>query len=164
MGQNLVSSHLAPEQWAQLDQGLAQMQAALEPMLVAISASTKKAMVKMGDGSEAFCRKAVGVMGENIGLMPRDFDLAEVRRDLDAHDALNDRIIRLTQLLERMRDAEMALGSDVMVASLEGYAVLKAVGKGEGVEALKKMLGRRFDNGPRQEPAPPAPKPVPAAA
>ena len=162
MGQNLISSHLSAEQWTQLDQGLAQMQAALEPMLVAISTGTKKAMVKMGDGSEAFCRKAVGVMGENIGLMPRDFDLAEVRRDLDAHDALNDRIIRLTQLLERMRDAEMALGSDVMVASLEGYAVLKAVGKGEGVEALKRMLGKRFDNGPRQEPAPPALKAVPA--
>ena len=150
MGQNLVATHLTSEQWTKLDQGLAQMQAAVEPMLVAISARAKKTMVKMGDGSEAFCRKAVGVMEENVGLMPRDFDLAEVRRDLSAHDALNDRIIMLTQLLERMRDAEMALGSDVMVASLEGYAVLKAVGKGEGVEALKKMLGKRFDNGPRQ--------------
>lgn len=153
MGQNLVATHLTGEQWSQLDAALAQVQSALEPMLVAVSAGAKKTMVKMGDGSEAFCRKAVGVMEENIGLMPRDFDLGEVRRDLAAHDALNDRIIVITKLLERMRDAEMALGSDVMVASLEGYAVLKAVGKGEGVQALKRMLGKRFDNGPRQEAA-----------
>ena len=31
----------------------------------------------------------------------------------------------------------------VMVAALEGYAVLKAVGKGEGINELKKLLGRR---------------------
>ena len=89
-----------------------------------------------------------------------DFDLAEVRRDLDTHDALNDRIVKLTRLLERMRDAEMALGSDVMAAALQGYGVLKTVGKGEGVEALKQMLGKRFDNGPRQQPTPPAPPAV----
>lgn len=160
MGQNLVYSHLSPEQWAQLDQAFAQLQAAAAPLLVPVAPTTKKTMVKMGDGSEAFCRKAVGVMEENVGLMPRDFDLAEVRRDLDTHDALNDRIVKLTRLLERMRDAEMALGSDVMVAALEGYAVLKAVGKGEGVEALKQMLGKRFDNGPRQQPTPPAPPAV----
>ncbi len=37
-----------------------------------------------------------------------------------------------------------------MVAALEGYAVLKAVGKGDGVEALKKLLSRRFAVGPRE--------------
>ena len=158
MGQNLVYSHLSPEQWAQLDEAFAQLQAAAAPLLVPVAPTTKKTMVKMGDGSEAFCRKAVGVMEENVGLMPRDFDLAEVRRDLDTHDALNDRLVKLTRLMERLRDAEMALGSDVMMAALEGYAVLKAVSKGEGVEALKQMLGKRFDNGPRQDskPTPPA--------
>lgn len=156
MGQNLVSMHLTPEQWASMDQALVQMQSALEPMQVALSASTKKTMVKMGDGSEAFCRTAERVMVENVHLMPRGFDLDEMRRDLQAHDALNERIVKLTRLLEQMRGLEMALGSDVMIAALEGYAVLKAVGKGEGVEALKKMLAKRFDNGPKQDPVAPA--------
>ena len=41
-------------------------------------------------------------------------------------------------------------GGDVMVCALEGYAVLKAVGKGDGVEALKKLLSKRFEGGPRK--------------
>jgi len=155
MGQNLVARHLDAAQWASLDEAIAKVQALLEPVLVPVTPQAKKVMVKMGDGSEAFCRQALGVMEENVGLMPRDFDLAEMRRDLEAHDALNARIVKLTRTLEQARDAEMALGSDVMVSALEGYAVLKAVGKGDGVQALKKLLGKRFDNGPRTaQPAP----------
>ena len=162
MGQNLVNRHLAAEEWTQVDAGIAQAVAALEPVLVPVSATTKKVMVKMGDGSEAFCRRAYGVMLENLQLMPRGFDIEEMRRDLEAHDALNARITTLTRLLEKARNAEMALGSDVMVAALEGYAVLKAVGKGEGINELKKLLGRRFEGGPRAKDD--AEVPEPAAA
>lgn len=150
MSQNLVGTHLNDAQWVTVDQLLASLQGVLQPMLVAVTPAEKRAMVKMGDGSEAFCRQAVEVMAENLALMPRGFDLAEMRRDLSAHDALTARMVKLTRLLEQMRNAEMALGSDVMVSALEGYAVLKAVGKGEGVEALKKLLAKRFAVGPRE--------------
>ena len=62
---------------------------------------------------------------------------------------------------ERMAGAETALGSDLMNGALEGYAVLKVSGKGEGMEALRKLLAQRFTRTPR---APqPAPVPPPAA-
>lgn len=49
----------------------------------------------------------------------------------------------------------MALGSDVMVAALGGYAFLKLSGKGEGLDAVSRELGKRFEaNGARGEPAP----------
>lgn len=160
MGQNLVNRHLTAEEWTLADAGIAQAGEALAPMLVPVSATTKKVMVKMGDGSEAFCRQAYRIMLENLALMPRGFDIEEMRRDLDAHDALNVRITTLTRLLEKARNAEMALGSDVMVAALEGYAVLKAVGKGEGVDELKKLLGRRFEGGPRAKEEDETPEPA----
>lgn len=144
MGQNLVDTHLTPDDWAIVDEAIARIQATIEPLMVPVTPTDKKFMVKMGNGSEVFCRTALEVMGENVALMPRSFDLEEMRRDLTSHDALNARIVKLMRLLEKMRNTEMALGSDVMVASLEGYAVLKAVGKGEGVRALRKMLSRRF--------------------
>ena len=150
MSQNLVAFHPTAEQWAEVDDLLVRLQAALQPVLVAVTPTDKKMMVKMGDGSEAFCRKATDVMEENAALMPRGFDLSEMRRDLVTHDAINARVVKLTRLLEQMRNAEMALGSDVMVSALEGYAVLKAVGKGDGVEALKKLLSKRFATGPRE--------------
>lgn len=157
MGQNLANVHPTREAWTQVDALIAQLEQALAPLLAAISPATKKMMVKMGPGSEFFCRQACEVMAKNAELMPRGFDLDEIRRDLDTHDALNARIVALTQLLEKARDTEMALGSDAMVSALEGYAVLKAVGKGEGVEALKKMLGRRFDTSGTHKTEAPAP-------
>jgi hypothetical protein len=36
-----------------------------------------------------------------------------------------------------------------MTNALEGYAVLKVTGKGQGVDDLRKMLANRFARGPR---------------
>jgi hypothetical protein len=113
-------------------------------------------MVKMGEGSEAFCRTALDVISENASLMPRNFDIDEMRLDLEAHDSLNTRIVRLTQLLEKAHHTDMALGSDAMVAALEGYAYLKTAGKAEGVDALRKLLGRRFEGQGKSTAAEPA--------
>ncbi|MDQ3057290.1 MAG: hypothetical protein M3Q96_06050 [Pseudomonadota bacterium] len=41
--------------------------------------------------------------------------------------------------------------------ALEGYALLKVSGKGDGIEALRKLLSRRFNRAPRAVP------PIPAA-
>lgn len=157
MTQNLVSTHLGSEQWAQLDAALDGAETALSPMLVSLDVKERQRMVKMGDGSEAFCRASLGVLDNNMHLMPRSFDIDEMRRDLVSHDALNQRILRLTRLLEKMHHTEMALGSDVMAAALEGYKVLKATGKGQGIEALQRLLGERFEgNGVRKAETPAA--------
>lgn len=38
----------------------------------------------------------------------------------------------------------MALGSDMMLAALEGYALLKVSGKSMGLDGLRKDLGARW--------------------
>jgi hypothetical protein len=154
MTQNFAATHLSNEQWAAVDAAIDQLTAALEPALVALSTDQRQRVVKMGDGSEAFCRTALDVIAQNAGLMPRNFDIDEMRHDLASHDALSARVVRLTRLLEKAHHTDMALGSDAMVAALEGYAVLKAVGKHEGVDALKKLLGRRFDGNGRKVDSP----------
>lgn len=154
MNQNYVKQHLSAEQWVGVDQAIDALVQALQPALVGLSPDARQRAVKMGDGSEAFCRKALDVVTGNMGLMPRDFDLDEMRRDLASHDALNARIVRLQKLLEKAHDTDTALGSDVMVAALEGYAFLKAAGKAEGVDGLRRLLSRRFEgNGRRTETA-----------
>lgn len=155
MTQNYAKNHLTAEQWAKVDEAIAALDTALAPMLVALSADARQRVVKMGDGSVAFCRAALDVISANAGLMPRNFDIDEMRLDLEAHDALNARIVRLTQLLDKAHHTDMALGSDTMVAALEGYAYLKTAGKSEGVDSLRKLLGKRFDGqGQRAAPEP----------
>jgi hypothetical protein len=43
-----------------------------------------------------------------------------------------------------VNDTQTALGSDVMATSLQGYALLKVAGRGQGLESLRDALGTRF--------------------
>lgn len=157
MKQNFVSQHYSPEQWAQVDVAMAALVAALDPLLIALSADQRQQAVKMGDGSEPFCRKALEVIQANPMLVPGNYDVAEFARDLHTHDALNQRLTQLVRLVERAHHTELAVGSDVMVAALEGYRHLKNSGRHEGVDALNRLLGKRFEaNGKRQEEPQPA--------
>lgn len=144
-------------QWQAVDQAITALEEALAPMLVPLAADARRRMVnKMGDGSEAFCRKSLDAMRENSALLPRSLDVEEMAHDLATHDALAGRLVRLTRMVEKAGDTDTALGSDVMAAALEGYAFLKIAGKGEGLEGVRRELGKRFEaNGQRKttEPA-----------
>ena len=94
----------------------------------------RRSLNKMGDKSEAFCRQTLNVLTQNPQVVPATLDLQEAQRDLIALDQMRSRTTRLRQLLGRAEDTETALGSDVMNASLEGYALLTVVGKGSGLE------------------------------
>lgn len=155
MSQNLISMGLTAEQWAETDAALAALERNLAGLL-SLTAVQRSRLVKMGDKSEEFCRQAVDVMGESPGVLPVKFDLAEVRRDLAMHDALRPRLIRLERLFEKANDTDIALGSDVMTAALEGYAFLKIAGKGEGLEGLRRTLSARFDRSASPPAATPA--------
>jgi hypothetical protein len=61
-------------------------------------------------------------------------------------------LLRLARLSARGSDTEMALGSDVMSAALEGYALLKVSGRNQSLEALRAALGTRFVKKPRTTP------------
>ena len=126
--------------------------------LIGLSPDERRDLTKMGAKSEAFCRQAVNVLSEHSGVLPRNFDLAGYVGDLAALDQLRPRAVRLRRLLERVADSEMALGSDLMTASLEGYAHLKVAGRGEGLDELRKMLSVRFSRR-SASPAEPAPEP-----
>lgn len=151
MAQNLISFQISTTDLAAVDAALKSLEDKLTG-LIDLSTEQRSAVVKMGDKSEAFCRKAVEVLSNNPGVLPGNFNMAEMRRDLAAFDTLRPRLNRFEKLYERMRDSQLALGSDLMSASLEGYAFLKIAGKGEGLDMARKALGARFSkNGPKKK-------------
>jgi len=143
MSQNLISIELSDDTLKAVDDAIQTLEAQLAK-LVDLSSDERRALNKMGDKSEAFCRQALTVMAQNPQMLPASVDLAEAQRDLHALDVLRSRGARLRQLLGRLDDTEMALGSDVMSASLEGYALLKVLGKGSGLDELRKGMSARF--------------------
>ena len=155
MSQNLVSNHFDDAQWSGVDEALGLAEQRLAPILIALEGSRqRRRLTRMGDGSEPFCRKTYNAARDNRHVLPGTFDLDEMGRDLDSHDALNVRLARLTRLMEKVRDTEVAVGSDVMVAALAAYHFLQAAG-GEGLDEVNRELSRRFaDQGRRTDPEP----------
>ena len=158
MAQNLVDLDFTADTLAAIDAAITALEAGFAGLL-ALTPDQRQGLTKMGDKSEAFCRQAGHVFGDNPGVLPGNFDLAGYQRDLATLDALRPRLVRMGKLHQRGADTEMAIGSDLMTNALEGYAVFKVAGKGQGLDDARKALAARFARGPRT-PTPPT-DPVP---
>jgi len=143
MSQNLISLSLTDDDYTAIDQAIATLEARLGG-LIDLSVDERRGIVRMGDKSEAFCRQTLSVMTQNRILVPAGVGLDEALNDLNQLDLLRQRTIRLRQLTGRCEDSETALGSDVMSTSLEGYALLKVLGKGSALEGLRQEISARF--------------------
>lgn len=153
MSQNLISANVTAERLAAIDGALAILEENLD-LLIELSADQRRSLSKMGDKSEAFCRQALIVLAQNKRIIPPELDLAEAENDLRNLDLLRPRFVRLRQLVARADDTEMALGSDLMSAALDGYALAKVFVKGAGFDALKEIMAGRFTRRARKTTAP----------
>ena len=155
MSQDLVSLQFAPADLDAVDSALAVLEAKLEA-LVTLTAAERRKAIKMGDKSEVFCRRTELVLRQNPGIVPSNFDLAGLQEDLTALDALRPRLQRLRALTDRADDTELALGSDILSASLDGYALAKVGGKGTALDTLKEAMQTRLSRKPRKPGTPAA--------
>jgi len=158
MTQNLIDLNFSAGSLAAIDAAIATLETELAP-LRGLDPDLRRGLTKMGGKSEAFCRQAVAAFSEHAQVLPRNFDLSAYRGDLAALDALRPRRQRLDRLQELLEHSEMALGSDLMTASLEGYAVLKVSGRSAGLDGLRQALSARF-RGRRGESAEAAAEPA----
>ncbi|MBK8067050.1 MAG: hypothetical protein IPK27_05320 [Rhodanobacteraceae bacterium] len=141
--QNLVSLNLTETQLNAIDSALAELEKQLVD-LVALDASSKQRITKLGDKSESFCRQTLQTLSDNPQILPPNLDLAGALSDLKARDQLRPRLARLECLLGRGNDTSIALGSDAMSVAMQGYGLLKLVGRSAGLEPLRRDLGSRF--------------------
>ena len=139
MPQNLVSLDIRADEIAAMDQAISALETLTKPFIT-LSADDKNALVKMGDKSVAFCQQTALVLAQNKDALPPSFDYSEMEDDLAAYAALQSRVLRIREVLAKLDDTQMALGSDVMVAASEGYALMKLFGKAEGLSELQQAM------------------------
>lgn len=155
MPQNLISLDLGADDVRAMDEALATLEK-LFANFVELTPEQRQKLPKMGDKSEAFCRQTLIVLDQNKQLIPPTFDLAESQGDMLAFDTLRPRIQRLRALLSKGEDTQMALGSDLMRASYDGYSLAKVFGKGAALDTLKDAMSERFFRRPGKEDTPAA--------
>ena len=136
MKQNLVSLVFSPAEIDELKAAITRIEKFAESF-VTLTPDEVRRLAKLGDGTEPFCRQAEIVFEQYPHAFPASFDLAEMQRDLATFDALRGPLLRLQQLVSRFDDTVTALGSDALVAALEGYRHMQSDGKSEGLAALK---------------------------
>jgi hypothetical protein len=148
MSQNLVSLSFPKADVDAIDAALATLEEKFAH-LIELSVADRRSLIKMGDKSEAFCRQTLIVLDQNRTILPPNFDFNEAVQDLATLDLLRPRFQRLRQLIGKADDTEMALGSDVMSAALDGYALAKVFGKGAGLETLREAMSARYSRKPK---------------
>lgn len=141
--QNLATVRFSAAQLQAIDEALDAFEVST-PELVALPVPSRRRMSFMGERSEPFCRQALHVLQLNPQVLPRGLSMDDAIADLAALDQLRPRLARLTRIYQRVLDTEAALGSDVMVAALTGYRLLKATGQMYGLAPLERELGTRF--------------------
>ena len=81
MSQNLISLTLSSADETALDEALATLERIFAPFIT-LTPAQARALLKMGDKSEPFCRQTVMVLEQNQGIVPPGFDFSEMKRDL----------------------------------------------------------------------------------
>ena len=150
MRQNIASLVIDAETLKAIDGTLATLEKQLEDF-IELSAEQRRELLKLGPKSEVFCRETLSVMERSPGALPVDFDMDAVREDREALDQVRPILSRLRMLTSRANDTEMALGSDLYKAALEGYRFARAGGSGALLDELKAQANPRFGSQGRRK-------------
>ena len=151
MPQNLISISFTQEDRVAIHAAIEQLKRALISKTIALDTTQRRELCKMGPSSENFCHEALAVLDKNRQIVPPSLGLDEALRDQLALSVIRPALQELEQLLERLRDTDMALGSDMMDTSLEGYRLLKHLGRNQGLDGLVNQLGARFAKRAKRE-------------
>lgn len=116
----------------------------LLPFNVDLTPDERQSLVKMGESGRPFVELALNLVEQDDSFMPRTFDKTEMRADLDLYTTTLPVLMQLTKLYEAVNDTMMLAGSDLIMAGLDVYRNSKANGRGEHLDNLVPLLGRRF--------------------
>ena len=155
MSQNLSPLVVSPEQVASARSLVAQGQAALGP-LVSLTDEQRRSMVHMGPKSQPFMFQMLRLMEQNPHLLPPSIDLAGGLTDRAALELLLPLQEEVTRFKTMLDDTIDAIGSDLLMLGLEGYAQFRLSGDTHGLGDLKKELSARWAKSSRKPAAPAA--------
>ena len=148
MSQNLISLTIDSSRFTAIEAAVTALEKELVDF-VELSVEQRRELLKLGPKTEVFCRATIEVMERNPGALPADFDLNAIRQDRVAIDQVRPLLSRLRMLVSRVQDTEMALGSDLYKAALDGYRFAKATGKGAMLDELRMQASPLFKGNPK---------------
>lgn len=146
MNGNLHAQQVPTDVLAQAKTLLEQLATLLSPYMVALSASDRQTIPKMGEKTLSFVVKAQEYAGQHPNLLPPFMSKAEF--DVDVADATNlaGLKVQIDQLASAVDDTVMVAGSEAYSAALAFYNSVKLATRQNvpGAKVLNDELALRF--------------------
>jgi hypothetical protein len=114
------------------------------PFLIDLTPEERRSLPRMGDKSRGFVEQALQVAEQNPDILPRSFDVGEMRTDVELLSALSPVLTSLSQLNELVDDTVMAVGSEAYASALLVYQFARAAGKGSALDTALDGMAQRF--------------------
>ncbi|HMV50081.1 MAG TPA: hypothetical protein PLD20_33580 [Blastocatellia bacterium] len=118
------------------------------PFLINLTMEERRALNKPGDRSRNFIDKALEVAVQNPDILPRLFNLEEMRKDIELGQKLQPILLALSQLQEVVDNTAAVINSEAYAAALTVYGYAKAAGKAAALQEALDELGKRFSRRP----------------
>jgi hypothetical protein len=143
MPDNRIDATLSPSDLTAIMDAINTIRTKL-PFLLDLTKDDRHTLPKMGDKSRAFVSQALEVAKQNPDILPRSFDIEEMRRDVELSNALQPVAMAIAQLQELVDDTSLLVGSEAYTAALMVYQYARAAGKGAALDSNLDALSQRF--------------------
>jgi hypothetical protein len=114
------------------------------PFLVDLSREERQAILKLGDKTHGFARKAFEITAQNPGILPASVNVDGLRNSEHLYESLAAIKLAIDQLQKQVEDTTMQVGSDAYAIARSIYSRAKSGFAGASLKTAADELGKRF--------------------
>lgn len=146
LGNNRVSANLTPEDFNAVKQAIQEIGYRM-PFLIGLTLEERKKLAKINRSNKLFVADAVDVARENPTVLPYYLTVEELEKDFSLFQQLNEILLPLEQLYEKVRDTQILAGSEAYQTSLVLYKLTRVAAEAglPGMDTAHAKLKVRFD-------------------
>lgn len=128
------------------------------PFLVGLDAKERKRLRKLGAKKEGYAKEVKDTLVANPKIIPDSFGWVEYKKDVDLVTGVDEVYYAILPVFTGIVDTKMALGTEVIGKTDEGYALIKAAARkgGSNLRAALDRIKAILKHKPKT-PEPPAP-------
>ena len=116
------------------------------PFLIGLTTDERIALPAINVNNKAFTEDAINAAANNTALIPSYVNVPNMQNDLSLFIQLDEIILLVKQLLERLEDTQMLAGSEAYTSALAVYRLISSAADAgvPGADAINAQLKARF--------------------
>lgn len=116
------------------------------PFLTGLTTEERTSLPKINVSNKAFTEDAINAAANNASMLPSFLNVPNMQTDMSLFSQLDELLILVRQLNEKLEDTQMLAGSEAYVSALTAYKLFGAAAEAgiAGADAIDSQLRSRF--------------------